>query len=78
MISRVATLPVLSGSGKTLVPVPPVSPYAYAPSQLRGTTAQRPATPPTHTPYYDTDLQELIYYRTCNARWENALGDGPR
>lgn len=75
MISAVATLPVLSGTGKTLVPIPPVSVYAISDQGSRGTTAQRPVTPPTHTEFYDTDLQELVYYRTQRARWETFTGE---
>lgn len=76
MISRVATLPVLSGSGKTLVPVPPVSIYAYPLGVgAGGTTAQRPVTPPHQTDYYDTDLRELVYYNRDRTRWESFRGD---
>lgn len=76
MISPVATLPVRDGNAKVIVPVPPVSIYAFPPGVGEGgTSAQRPVDPPHRTPYYDADLQELIYYSRDRTRWENFRGD---
>jgi len=74
MISRAATLPVLSGSGATLVALPPVSIYAYPPGQ-GGTTTNRPASPKARDEYYDTDLREPIFYNAGRARWESFTGE---
>lgn len=76
MISPVATLPVRDGNAKIIVPVPPVSLYAYPLGVgAGGTTAQRPVAPPHQTDYYDTDLQELVYYNRDRTRWESFRGD---
>ena len=73
---RKATFPVLDGLGRTIVPVPPVSAYAYLPvAGEGGTTASRPVSPGPRQSYYDTDLQEEIFYHVGRARWENYMGD---
>lgn len=73
---RKATFPVLDGNGKTIVPVPPVSIYAYYPvAGEGGTTAARPVSPGPRQSYYDTDLQEEIVYNSGRARWENYMGE---
>lgn len=76
MVSRVATLPVRDGNNAIIVPVPPVSLYAYYPvAGEGGTTANRPVSPTPRQAYYDTDLQEEIFYSVERTRWESYMGD---
>lgn len=71
---RKATFPVLTRAGNTVVPIPPTSVYALAPNGARGTTAGRPGAPGPRQPYYDTDLQETVYYSAERTRREDHVG----
>lgn len=72
---RKATFPVLDGLGRTIIPVPPVSAYAYLPVAAEGgSTANRPVSPGPRQSYYDTNLLEEIVYNAGRAQWENFIG----
>lgn len=72
---RKATMPVLNKAGKTVIPVTVTSVYALAPNGSKGATASRPGSPTTFQPYYDTDLQEQVFYHAGRSRWENHMGE---
>lgn len=70
---RAATFPVRNGNNVVIVPARVVSAYDRAPSGLLGATGARPSTPPAMTPFYDTTLQETVYFKG-GSTWTDHMG----